>query len=69
MGDYYDFAFQEVNGYLKSGFIYKNKKTNWNEVFVEFTDKQKDLANELQGKVFDLEDERQTMIKGWVNAN
>lgn len=69
MGDYYDFGFQEVDGYIKSGFVYKNERTGWVEVFVEFTDKQKDLANEWQGKVFDLEDERQSMIKEWVNAN
>ena len=69
MGDYYDFGFQEIGGYVKAGFIYKNKRTNWNEVFVEFTGKQKDLANEWQGKAFDLEDERQIMIKEWVNAN
>lgn len=68
MGDHYDFGFEEVNGYLKAGFIYKNARTNWNEVFVEFTDEQKDKANEWQGKSFDLEDERSEMIKGWING-
>ena len=66
MGDYYEFGFQEVNGYVKAGFIYKNNKTGWNEVFVEFTSEQLDLANELQDKSNAIDVERNEMIKGWI---
>ena len=66
MGDYYEFGFQEVNGYVKAGFIYKNNQTGWDEVFVEFTSEQLDLANEWQDKSNAIDSERNEMIKGWI---
>lgn len=66
MGDYYDFGFKEVDGYVKAGFIYKNKQTGWNEIFVEFTSDQIDLANEWQDKSNAIDIERNEMIKGWI---
>jgi len=66
MGDYYDFGFQEVDGYIKAGFIYQNKQTGWKEVFVEFTSEQIDLVNEWQDKSNAIDSERNEMIKSWI---
>lgn len=66
MGDYYDFGFKEVDGYVKAGFIYKNNDTGWSEIFVEFSSDQIDLANQWMDKSNALQDERNKMIKGWL---
>ncbi len=67
MGDWYEFGFEEIDGVEKSGFFYSNKNTGFNEIFVEMTEDQKELANEWNKRMGLLMSDQKEMIKGWVN--
>jgi len=69
MGEYYYFEQRLVDGEIRFGFIYSNKSTGWNEIFVEATKEQAEWANEWLEKSQDMEQERIDMVKSWVNVS
>ena len=66
MGDYYDFEIKVIDGVEVSGFCYSNKNTGWNEVFVEMTEQQCAVANQIQEKYEAVRQEQQDIIKAWL---
>ena len=66
MGDWYDFDIRVVDGKEVSGFCYSNNKTGYQEIFVEFTKKQKKLANKWLDKSDKLMDKKGDMIRAWL---
>lgn len=66
MGDWYEFEIRVINGVEVSGFCYQNKDTCYQEVFVEFTESQKQWANEWQRKMNELMANQNAEIKSWI---
>lgn len=69
MGDWYDFEIKIIDGKEISGFEYSNPDTGWNPVFVEMTEEQCEAANKWSDKVNALYDEKNALIKSWINGD
>ena len=67
MGDWYGFEIQVIDGKEVSGFSYQNEATGWKEVFVEFTESQKQWANEWASNMNDLNEMQSEAIKSWIS--
>ena len=68
MGDYYDFEIREMDGKDIIGFVYQNKSTNYQEVFVELSDSQCRMAILWHRKNDDVMKEKDEMIKAFLGC-
>lgn len=66
MGDWYEFEIKIIDGVQVSGFCYQNKETEYQEVFIPFTQSQKQWANEWQHNLNELMEEQKAAIKHWL---
>ena len=66
MGDYYDIEIRLIDGKEKQVFVYSNKNTNYNEVVVEMSESQYEMASEWQKKLDKLIIEKDLMIKSFL---
>lgn len=69
MGEWYDFEIRIIDGREVHGFEYSNPATGWNPVFVEMTEEQFNDANEWSNKVRSLREEKDSMIKSWIEGS
>ena len=67
MGDFYKFENRFIDGKLVEGFCFSNAATNFTKIFVQFDDNQAKKAREMKAKFEPLEDERDELIKSWIN--
>lgn len=68
MGEWYDFEIRFIDGREVSGFSYADEDTGWNDIFVEMTEDQCNLANKWQQRATELHDIKMDMIKGWIRG-
>lgn len=66
MGDYYDFEIQVIDGKESPVFCYQNKNTNYQEVVVELSSAQYELARAWHKKHDELTKEKDLLIKGFL---
>lgn len=66
MGDYYDFEIQVIDGRERPVFCYQNKGTKYQEVIVELSSAQYELAREWHKKHDELIKEKDLLIKGFL---
>lgn len=69
MGDYYDFETKIIGGKEVSGFVYKNESTGWNEIFVQMTDEQCEIANNFEDRFNKIKEEMRDYIKSVVDSH
>lgn len=68
MGAYYVFDAKEIDGTVVYGFTYQNERSGFNPIFVEFTDEQKIIADDLKIRIADLEVEIEKTIESWMQT-
>lgn len=66
MGDYYDFEIQIIDGKETPVFCYQNKNTNYNEVIVQLSESQYEIAKEWHKKHDEILKEKDLIIKGFL---
>lgn len=66
MGDYYDFEIQVIDGKEVPVFVYKNKNTNYEEIVVQLSDSQYELAKKWHKRMDQLSKEKNELIKGFL---
>lgn len=66
MGDYYDFEVQVIDGKEVPVFCYQNKDTGYNEVVVQLSKAQYEMAKEWHRKHDAILKEKDLMIKGFL---
>jgi len=66
MGEWYEFEIQLIDGVEKPVFCYANSNTGFNEVIVELSKSQVEVAREWQKRHNALLDEKNNIIKGFL---
>ena len=66
MGDYYEFNIQIIDGKDTPVFCYQNKNTNYEEVIVQLSSAQYEIASDWEKKHTNLLKERDVLIKSFL---
>jgi hypothetical protein len=68
MGEFYEFDARIIDGNIVYGFVYRNKNTGWNDVFVEFDESQKTEADKLTAEMDLVREKQSEFLKMIVSA-
>lgn len=69
MGEWFDFEIKiNEDGTEVFGYEYCTEATGWQPVFVPMTQDQMNMANDFHDKLFALYQEKNELIKGWVEG-